>query len=153
MMMMKRVSDDDGYLVMKVSLWWNLSRDESYLVMKVMIVKELMTGDVSPVAMFLQEGVPKVSLLWIHKHLWFVIDLKKFTSSMSRPVVERPERNFCLQSRNFCFFFPSFLEKWFILLALWNCIIYIYCLTCSYIYDKLYFQDTLLEYFLEIDFR
>ena len=26
--------------------------DESYLVMKVMIVKEVMTGDVSPVAMF-----------------------------------------------------------------------------------------------------
>ena len=35
---------------------WNrpapLSRDENNLVMKVMIVKELMTGDVSPVAMF-----------------------------------------------------------------------------------------------------
>jgi len=29
-----------------------LSRDESNLVMKVTIVKELMTGDVSPVAMF-----------------------------------------------------------------------------------------------------
>ena len=43
---------DDGYFVMKVILWWNLSRDESNLVMKVMIVKELMTGDVSPVAMF-----------------------------------------------------------------------------------------------------
>ena len=46
------VSDDDGYLVMKVILWWNLSRDESYLVIKVMIIKEVMTGDVSPVAMF-----------------------------------------------------------------------------------------------------
>ena len=52
MMMMKKVSDDDGYLVMKVILWWNLSKYESYLVMKVMIVKEVMTGDVSPVAMF-----------------------------------------------------------------------------------------------------
>ena len=52
MMMMKKVSHDDGYFVMKVILWWNLSRDESNLVMKVMIVKELMTGDVSPVAMF-----------------------------------------------------------------------------------------------------
>ena len=31
----------------------NLSKDESYLVMKVMIVKEVMTGDVSPVVMFL----------------------------------------------------------------------------------------------------
>ena len=30
-----------------------MSRDVSNLVMKVMIVKELMTGDVSPVAMFL----------------------------------------------------------------------------------------------------
>ena len=50
--MMKKVSHDDGYFVMKVILWWNLSRDESNLVMKVMIVKELMTGDVSPVAMF-----------------------------------------------------------------------------------------------------
>ena len=39
--------DDDGYLVMKVILWWNLSKDESYLVMKVMIVKEVMKGDVS----------------------------------------------------------------------------------------------------------
>ena len=27
--------------------------------MKVMIVKELMTGDVSPVAMFISEGVPE----------------------------------------------------------------------------------------------
>ena len=35
MMMMKKVSHDDGYFVMKV-----------------IIVKELMTGDVSPVAMF-----------------------------------------------------------------------------------------------------
>ena len=35
-----------------VILWWKLSRDESYLVMKVMLVKEVMTGDVSPVAMF-----------------------------------------------------------------------------------------------------
>ena len=52
MMMMKKVSDDDGYFVMKVILWWNLSRDESYLVMKVMIVKEVMTGDISPFAMF-----------------------------------------------------------------------------------------------------
>ena len=31
----------------------NLSRDESNLVMIVMIDKELMTGDVSPVAMFM----------------------------------------------------------------------------------------------------
>ena len=30
-----------------------MSRDESNLVMKVMIVKEVMTGDISPVAMFL----------------------------------------------------------------------------------------------------
>ena len=45
---------------------------------------------------------------------------------MSRPVVERPERNFCLQSRNFCFFFPSFLEKWFTWWDLCNCILYIY---------------------------
>ena len=45
-------SDDDGYLVMKVILWWNLSRDECYLVMKVMIVKDVMTCDVSPLAMF-----------------------------------------------------------------------------------------------------
>ena len=37
---------------MMVILWWNLSKDESYLVMKVMIVNEVMTGDVSPVAMF-----------------------------------------------------------------------------------------------------
>ena len=51
-MSMKKFSDDDGYLVMKVILWWNLSKDESYLVMKVMIVKEVMKGDVSPVAMF-----------------------------------------------------------------------------------------------------
>ena len=28
--------------------------DDGYFVMKVMIVKEVMTGDVSPVAMFLQ---------------------------------------------------------------------------------------------------
>ena len=32
---MKIVSDDDGYLVMKVILWWTLSKDESYLVKKV----------------------------------------------------------------------------------------------------------------------
>ena len=33
--------------------WSWLSCDESYLVMKVMIVKEVITGDVSPVAMFI----------------------------------------------------------------------------------------------------
>ena len=66
MMMMKKVSHDDGYSVMKVIPWWNLSRDESNLVMKVMIVKELMTGDVSPVAMFFQKKIihtSKVTLL------------------------------------------------------------------------------------------
>ena len=36
------------------------SRDESNLVMKVMIVKELMTGDVSPVAMFIQLEVSDI---------------------------------------------------------------------------------------------
>ena len=61
MMMMKKVSDDDGYFVMKVILWWNLSKDESYLVMKVMIVKEVMKGNVSPVAMF--------SYKVLHQHL------------------------------------------------------------------------------------
>ena len=59
---MKKVSHDDGYFVMKVILWWNLSRDESNLVMKVMIVKELMTGDVSPVAMFFWGGGGKIDL-------------------------------------------------------------------------------------------
>ena len=62
MMIMKVGDDDESWwwwkLVMMMViwwwkfLWWNLSRDESYLVMKVMIVKEVMTGDVSPVAMF-----------------------------------------------------------------------------------------------------
>ena len=44
------LGNHDGYLVMQVILWWKLSTDESYLVMKVMIVKEVMTGDVSPLA-------------------------------------------------------------------------------------------------------
>ena len=52
MMMMKKFSHYDGYFVMKVILWWNFSRDESNPVMKVMIVNELMTGDISPVATF-----------------------------------------------------------------------------------------------------
>ena len=47
----------NGYLVMIVILWWNLSKDESYLVMKVIIVKE---GDVSPVAMFFWDTMLKV---------------------------------------------------------------------------------------------
>ena len=46
-----------------VILWWKLSCDEIYLemklVMKVMIVKEVMTGDVSPVAMFLFNSCQK----------------------------------------------------------------------------------------------
>ena len=37
---------------MLVILWCKLSSHESYLLMKVMIVKEVMTCDVSPVAMF-----------------------------------------------------------------------------------------------------
>ena len=39
--------------MMLVILWWKLSSHESYLMMKVVIVKEVMTCDVSPVAMFL----------------------------------------------------------------------------------------------------
>ena len=46
------ISGHSSYFSTNINL--NLSRDESNLVMKVMIVKELMTGDVSPVAMFLQ---------------------------------------------------------------------------------------------------
>ena len=65
MMMMKKVSDDDGYLVMKVILWWNLSKDESYLVMKVIIVKEVMTGDVSPLAMFECGAISFCDGIWI----------------------------------------------------------------------------------------
>ena len=30
-----KLSGDESYLVMKVTLWWKLSTDESYLVMKV----------------------------------------------------------------------------------------------------------------------
>ena len=30
MMMMKEISDDDSYRVMKVILWWKLSSDESH---------------------------------------------------------------------------------------------------------------------------
>ena len=39
MKMMKKVRDDDGYLVIKVIQSRNLSREESYLVMKVKIVE------------------------------------------------------------------------------------------------------------------
>ena len=52
MMIMKKFSHYDGYFVMKVILWWNFSRNESNPMMKVMIVNELMTGDISPVATF-----------------------------------------------------------------------------------------------------
>jgi len=43
----------------EINLWWNLSKDESFLVMNVMIVKEVMTGDVLPVAMFSIYVFPK----------------------------------------------------------------------------------------------
>ena len=52
LVMMMKVGDDDGFLVMKVVQPWKLSSEESYLVMKVIIVKEVITCDVSPVAMF-----------------------------------------------------------------------------------------------------
>ena len=74
---MKKVSHDVGYFVMKVILWWNLSRDESNLVMKVMIVKELMTGDVSPVAMFglsAPYGNPygsKIAIMWLFSPIFW----------------------------------------------------------------------------------
>ena len=56
---------------MKVILWWNLSRDESNLVMKVLIVKELMTGDVSPVAMFYlnMDESPSPPLLYLYRYI------------------------------------------------------------------------------------
>ena len=46
-----------------------LSRDESYLVMKVIIVKEVMTCDVSPVAMF--DNI----LMLGHFHTFFVVKI------------------------------------------------------------------------------
>ena len=63
MMIMKKFSHYDGYFVMKVILWWNFSRNEINPMMKVMIVNELMTGDISPVAMFVHVGVKS---LWKH---------------------------------------------------------------------------------------
>ena len=69
---------NDDYLVpMMIILWWNLSKDESYLVMKVTIFKEMMKGDVSPVAMFLfchilywtLDGGPSICLRG--SFLWF----------------------------------------------------------------------------------
>ena len=44
-----------------------LSKDESYLVMKVMVVKEVMTGDVSPVAMFSKDGEFQIFRVDIYK--------------------------------------------------------------------------------------
>ena len=80
MMMMKKVSHDDGYFVMKDILWWNLSKDESYLVMKVMIVREVMTGDVSPVEMFYKfvtsySTIPIVLKAENWKHRFLIVGL------------------------------------------------------------------------------
>ena len=47
-MKMKKVDEDDGYLVMKITH----SSHESYLVIKAIIVKEVMTCDVSNVTIF-----------------------------------------------------------------------------------------------------
>ena len=77
MMMMKKLSDDDSYFVIKVILWWNLSKHEIYLVMKVMIVKEAMKDKVSPVAIFLciVSSHPSLMKSWkalqVNGTLWF----------------------------------------------------------------------------------
>ena len=65
MSMMRKVIDDDGYLVTEVILSRNLSQDESYLVMKVMLVKEVMTGEVSPVAMLVTNGTSLISQIGV----------------------------------------------------------------------------------------
>ena len=44
---------DENCLLMKVIYWWKLSSDGSCLLMKVIIVKEVISWDVSPLAMFL----------------------------------------------------------------------------------------------------
>ena len=57
MLMMMKVGDDDGYLVMKVILLWKLYNDDSYLVMKVIIVEgsvEFACGNVSKQMMEVQ---------------------------------------------------------------------------------------------------
>ena len=46
------LSIDESYLLMNVVYWWKLSSDGSCLLMKVIIVKEVISCDVSPVAMF-----------------------------------------------------------------------------------------------------
>ena len=43
---------DENCLLMKVVYWWKLSSDGSCLLMKVIMVKEVISCDVSPVAMF-----------------------------------------------------------------------------------------------------
>ena len=52
-----KLSIDDSCLLMKIVFWWKLSinescRDGNCLLMKVIIVKEVISCDVSPVAMF-----------------------------------------------------------------------------------------------------
>ena len=56
-------------------LWWKLTCDESYLVMKVMIVKEVMTGDVSPVAMFKAVQLFKKSAIWFSENSSVLVGL------------------------------------------------------------------------------
>ena len=54
-----KLSIVESCLLMKVVYWWKLFIDESFLLMKVNIVKEVIAGDVSPVAMFFLLISPK----------------------------------------------------------------------------------------------
>ena len=56
------LSIDESYLLMNVVYWWKLSSDGSCLLMKVIIVKEVISCDVSPVAMF----TTYISLIHFH---------------------------------------------------------------------------------------
>ena len=47
-----KLSIDESCLLMNVVYWWKLSSDGSCLLMKVIIVKEVISCDVLPVAMF-----------------------------------------------------------------------------------------------------
>ena len=61
-------------MMMMVTMMVNVCDDDCYLVMKVILVKEVMSCDVSPVAMFPLQLFSSPVLYNLHQRIWVITD-------------------------------------------------------------------------------
>ena len=62
-------------VMVMVTMMVNVCDDDCYLVMKVILVKEVMSCDVSPVAMFFWASPLKVEQMVVHKGMEYTEDM------------------------------------------------------------------------------